>query len=216
MYKEIIKELKFLSEPKFAAWLMPFLSITKDSDEIVLGIRVPILRKLAKKYKDINFETLEQLLQNNIHESRALAIFIMLLKSKKEPESICKLYLSNLKWINNWDLVDYSAPYIVAPNVNKNDLRELASSDYLWANRVAMISTLHYIRLNDYDLTIEFAKKFINHPNHLIHKASGWMLREIGKREVNVLLEFLEKYSNTMPSVMRSYAKEKIRLLTTI
>lgn len=216
MHKKIIEELQTFSEPKFAEWLKPFLSITKNSDEIVLGVRVPILRKLAKKYKDIDFKDLEHLLQNKIHESRALAIFIMLLKTKKEPEKMCKLYLENLKWINNWDLVDYSAPYIVAPNVDKIILKDLANSDYLWANRVAMVSTLHYIRLNDFDLTIEFAKKFMNHPHHLMHKASGWMLREIGKRDVNVLLNFLEKYSNSMPSVMRSYAKEKIRLLTTI
>ena len=123
---------------------------------------------------------------------------------------MCKLYLNNLKWINNWDLIDYSAPHIVAPNVNYEELRELANSDYLWANRVAMVSTIYYIRQGDFTLALEFAKKFMNHPHHLMHKATGWMLREIGKKDKKTLVEFLDKYSTKMPAIMRSYAREKL------
>lgn len=210
MYQEIVNKLKNLSEIDFANWLKPFLSITEDSNETVLGVRVPHMRKLAKEYKNIDITTLTKLLQNDIHECRALAIFIMLLKSKKEPEKMCKLYLNNLEWINNWDLIDYSAPHIVAPNVDYDELRELANSDYLWANRVAMVSTIYYIRQGDFTLALEFAKKFMNHPHHLMHKATGWMLREIGKKDKKTLVEFLDKYSTEMPAIMRSYAREKL------
>ncbi|MBE7702933.1 MAG: DNA alkylation repair protein [Cyanobacteria bacterium SIG28] len=211
MYQEIIENLKALSESKFAGWLAPFLSINENSEEKILGIRVPILRKMAKNFCDIDTETLEKLLSSNYHEAKSLAIFIMLLKSKKEPNLICELYLKNLEYINNWDLVDYSAPHIVAPNVDKEVLKTLAESDYLWANRVAMVSTIYYIKQKDYALTLEFAKKFITHPHHLMHKASGWMLREVGKQDEKVLIEFLNKYSSKMPSVMRSYAKERLK-----
>ena len=211
MYQEIIENLKALSEPKFAGWLAPFLSINENSEEKILGIRVPILRKMAKNFCDIDIETLEKLLRSNYHEAKSLAVFIMLLKSKKEPNLICELYLKNLEYINNWDLVDYSAPHIVAPNVDKEVLKTLAESDYLWANRVAMVSTIYYIKQKDYALTLEFAKKFMTHPHHLMHKASGWMLREVGKQDEKVLIEFLNKYSSKMPSVMRSYAKERLK-----
>lgn len=211
MCKKIINHLETLSEPAFADWLRPFLNLTKDSNEKVLGIRVPRLRKLANEYKDIPDETLLNLLKSNIHEAKSLAIFIMLKKVKKEPEKICKIYLNNLEYINNWDLIDYSAPHIIAPNVDEKTLRELANSDYLWANRVAMVSTIYYIKQKDFQLALEFAEKFIYHPHHLMHKASGWMLREIGKQNESVLIRFLEKFSTQMPSVMRSYAKERLK-----
>lgn len=211
MYQKIINEIEQYSEVDFAQWLRPFLSIKPESDEILLGVRVPILRKIAKKYKDIDIKNLKQLLTCKIHEARSLAIFIMILKSKKEAKAMCDLYLDNLEYINNWDLIDYSAPHIVAPYANKSILRELADADYLWANRVAMISTHHYIKQGDFELALEFAEKFINHKHHLMHKAAGWMLREIGKKDVSTLKDFLYKFSNAMPAVMRSYATERLR-----
>ena len=210
MYKEIIRELESLSEPAFAKWLRPFLSIDENSDEVLLGVRTPILRKLAKKYKNLSEKELQSLLSSNIHESRALAIFVMLIQTKKEPQRICSLYLKNIDRINNWDLVDYSAPHIVAPNVDTSVLRELACSDYLWANRVAMVSTIFFIKRGDFSLALEFAERFMTHPHHLMHKAAGWMLREVGKKDVQTLLKFLERCDKKMPAVMRSYAKEKL------
>ena len=211
MCEKIIEEVQSFAEPDFAEWIKPFLNINENSEEIVIGVRVPILRKLAKKYKDIEIEKLKKLLQNNVHEIRALAVFIMILKSKKEPHLICGIYLQNLEYINNWDLIDYSAPHIVAPYVTEEVLIGLAEADYLWANRVAMVSTIYFIKKGDFKLALKFAKKFINHEHHLMHKAAGWMLREIGKKDVEVLKQFLDKYSNKMPSIMRSYAKEKLR-----
>ena len=208
MYKEIVKDVLKYAEPKFAEWVKPFLNITDESDEIVLGVRVPTLRKLAKKYKNISYSVLQELLKAKEHDIRALAVFIMLEKNKKESQKICKLYLDSLDTINNWDLIDYSAPHIVAPNIGEDELRQLADSEYLWANRVAMVSTIYYIKQGDFRLALEFAEKFISHPHHLMHKATGWMLREIGKRDIEVLKTFLEKHSKNMPSVMRSYARE--------
>lgn len=208
MYKKIIAELETLAEPEFAKWVKPFLSIT---DEPLLGVRVPKLRKLAKANKDINEDELLQLLKSEIHEARTLALFIMLHKAKKEPQKMCNIYLENLEYINNWDLIDYTAPHIVAPCCGEKVLRELAEADYMWANRVAMVSTIYFIKQGDFKLALEFAKKFISHPHHLMHKASGWMLREIGKKDEKVLRDFLEKYSTRMPSVMRSYAREKLK-----
>ena len=211
MYQKIIEEIKQNSEPKFAEWLRPFLSINSDSKEVLLGVRTPILRRLAKKYKDVDLEALKRLLTSNIHESRSLAIFIMILRTKKEPQKMCELYLDNLEHINNWDLIDYSAPHIVAPNVSDVVLRGLAESDYLWANRVAMVATIYFIKKGDFTLALEFAEKFMLHEHHLMHKAAGWMLREIGKKDVDVLKHFLDKNAAKMPSVMRSYACERLR-----
>ena len=121
------------------------------------------------------------------------------------------LYINNLEYINNWDLIDYTAPHIIAPVIREEQLKELAESSYLWANRVAMVSTIYYIKKNNFNLALELAEKFINHPHHLMHKASGWMLREIGKRDLNTLMKFLTKHEKQMPAIMRSYAKEILR-----
>ena len=211
MYNEILEELNFISDENFARWQRPFLNLNEDSEEILLGIRVPLLRKMAKRYQNIDMELIQKLLDSNIHEAKSLAIFVMLIQVKKEPIQVSELYLKKLDKINNWDLIDYSAPYIVAPYVNITVLRELACSDYLWANRVAMVSTIHYIRQGNFELALEFAEKFISHKHHLMHKAAGWMLREVGKKDVDVLLKFLKKNSKSMPAIMKSYAKEKIR-----
>ena len=210
MCEKIINEVLSHSDSKFADWLRPYLNINNNK-EILIGVRTPILRKLAKKYQDIDNTKLQNLLTNNIHEIRALAIFIMLNKAKFTPEKMCELYLKNIEYINNWDLIDYSAPHIIAPIVTKNKLLELANSKYLWANRIAIVSTIYYIKQNDFELTLEIAKKFINHDHHLIHKATGWMLREVGKKNEKILKKFLNKYSKIMPSIMRSYATEKIK-----
>jgi 3-methyladenine DNA glycosylase AlkD len=207
MYQEIIEELHSLADPVFAKWLSPFLGNPKD--DVILGIRVPKLRRIAKRvYKFIDNETVSNLLNNDYHEARELALFIMILKSKYEPQTMCDIYLSNIKRINNWDLIDYTAPHIIAPVLSKGELKRLANDKLMWINRIAMVSTIYYIKQNDFDLTIEFAEKFLNHPHHLMHKAVGWMLREVGKRNLDLLEQFLFKYEKQMPAVMKSYAKE--------
>lgn len=212
MDKEILQILKSESDEKFANWLKPYINLTNNTDEIVLGIRVPILRKLASVYKNIEIEDLINLLHSKYHEARMLALFIMLKKVKQFPEMMCKIYLDNLDYINNWDLIDYTAPHIVAPNVSPNKLRELFESDYLWATRVAIVSTIYYIKRGDYQLILEFAQKTMQHPHHLIHKATGWMLREVGKKDNKVLKEFLLVHKSEMPSIMKNYANEKLKI----
>lgn len=213
MYSKIIDELKSLADNKFAEWCKPFLSIKDDSQDLILGIRVPILRKLAKKYSNIDIKDLLKLLQNQYHEARALALFIMIIKAKKEPEKMCEIYLDNIAYINNWDLIDYTCPHIVAPNISQTKLLELANSKDLWSNRVAMVSTIYFIKKGDFKNALQFAEKFMTHPHHLMHKAAGWMLREIGKQDIKVLSDFLNKFSAQMPSVMKSYAQEHLRKL---
>ena len=112
MYEQIVNEIKKSADPKFAQWFKPFLSITSDEQDCILGVRVPILRGIAKQYADIDYTNLKKLLQCKYHEAREVALFIMILKSKKEPEKMFNLYISNIQYINNWDLVDISAPYI--------------------------------------------------------------------------------------------------------
>ena len=211
MCEKIVEEVKTFAEEDFAKWAKPFLSITNESQDIVIGVRAPQLRKLAKKYKNIDLNILKKLLSHKIHEIRALAIFIMILKSKKEPHLMCELYLQNLEYINNWDLIDYSAPHIVAPYATQEVLQSLTETDYLWANRVAMVSTIYFIKQGSFQLALEFAEKFISHNHHLMHKAAGWMLREVGKKNKEVLLKFLNKHSSQMPAIMRSYAMERLK-----
>lgn len=211
MYQKIIIKLNSLADLNFAKWLRPYINLNENSPEKVLGIRVPVLRKLAKDYSDLDSVILEKLLQSNIHEAKELALFIMLIQNKKNPDLMCKLYLDNLEYINNWDLVDYTAPHIIAPNCDEVKLRELADSEYLWANRVAIVSTIYFIKQCNYKLALEFSEKFITHQHHLIHKACGWMLREIGKKDLAVLIDFLNKHSEKMPGVMKSYATEILR-----
>ena len=211
MYQEILKLLKAYEEPKYAEWLKPFIRFDEYQNEELLGVRVPTLRKLAKNYKNIDKNDLIKILHSNIHEMRLLAVFIMVLKSKKEPIEMCEIYLENLDYINNWDIIDYTAPHIVSPNISKNKLKELANSNYLWANRVAMVSMIYFIKQRDFNLTLEFAKKFMYHKHHLMHKAAGWMLREIGKVDINVLKDFLKENEKNMPAIMRSYATEHLK-----
>ena len=210
MFDVIFNDVKNFAEPDFANWLKPFINFDNYKNEILLGVRAKNIKQLAKKYKEIDDMILLKLLHNNCHDLRLLAIHIMVLKAKYEPDKMCKIYLENLNFINNWDLIDYSAYKIVAPCVSKNVLRQLANSDYLWANRVAVVSNIYYIKKGDFELIFEFAKKYLKHNHHLIHKAVGWMLREVGKQNKKSLMDFLEKYENKMPSVMRSYAKERL------
>lgn len=211
MHTKIIEEVMTFAEPKFADWIRPFLSLENNKTDFLIGVRTPILRKLAKKYCNISHKTLNKLLTNKYHEIRALALFIMVIKSKKEPEKMCELYLKNHKHINNWDLIDYTCPHIIAPIISKEELIKLSDSDFLWENRTAMVSTIYYIKKNDFSLALNFAEKYIKHPHHLMHKAAGWMLREIGKKDLDTLINFLNKFSDTMPAIMKSYAREHLR-----
>jgi len=180
-----------------------------------LGIRVPVLRGLAKEYADLPFDDILRLLHTNIHEQRFLALLLLVQGFRKaDPEGeqlIYEQYMANTARINNWDLVDVSAMHIVGPYLLERDkkiLSELASSCSLWKRRIAIMATFHFIRQNRFETTLELAEILLYDREDLIHKAVGWMLREIGKRDQGAEEAFLQKHYRVMPRTMLRYAIE--------
>jgi len=218
--KEIINELKSLSDKDFAKWVAPILQITENgygNGDKLYGIRTPILRNTAKKYTNIDNNSLEVLLKNEYHEVRMLALLILIHKFDKEKDNkkYVEIYLKHADYINNWDLVDITAPKVIGKYLwnNKKELNlleNLSKSNHLWKERIAIVSTLYLIKQGFFTPTLKLAEKYIHHPHHLIHKATGWMLREIGKKDINVLYKFLDKYAGKMPRVMLRYSLEKM------
>jgi len=181
-----------------------------------LGIRVPVLRKLAKEYQTITVEEAERLLKSPIHEERLLSLFILIhIYSKGEEavkKGIYKLYLNNTKFVNNWDLVDVSAEHIVGNfllNKGKNPIYRLAKSEDLWERRISIMSTFYFIKHGQYSETMKISKVLLHDNEDLIHKVIGWMLREVGKRNLPLEEEFLKKYYKEMPRTMLRYAIER-------
>jgi 3-methyladenine DNA glycosylase AlkD len=182
------------------------------------GLKVPQQRIAVCKYwKDINLKDVEKLLQHRIHEVRFTALMILIEKYKKADDDtksvIAKIYFRNSECVNNWDLVDLSAPHIPGHYWHNNSLKgfwEYAKSGILWKERIAMISTLYFIRQERFAETLALSKLFLMHNHDLMHKASGWMLREVGKRDTKPLISFLNKYSKLMPRIMLRYSVEKL------
>ncbi|MBN2730787.1 MAG: DNA alkylation repair protein [Balneolaceae bacterium] len=180
-----------------------------------LGIRVPDIRKIAKRFEKLSLIQIEKLLHSGYHEERLCALIILVNRFKKanpaEQERIYKLYLANTSYVNNWDLVDTSAYKIVGPYLedrNRDVLYDLAKSDNLWERRIAIISTLYFVNNNDFKDTLAIAEKLLDDNHDLIHKATGWMLREVGKRDQEKEESFLEKHASQMPRTMLRYAIE--------
>lgn len=219
--KLILKELYELEDKDKALSSLRFFK-TKEGEygygDKFLGITVPLQRKIASKYyKLLSLEEIDNLIKNEYHEIRLTTIFILVYKYKKsnleEQKKIVDLYLNNTKYINNWDLVDSSASYILGSylyenNIDKNILYELVKSTNLWEQRISIIATGYFIYKNSYSDTINLALLLMNHKHDLIHKAVGWMLREIGKRDKRVLTDFLDKYYKEMPRTMLRYSIE--------
>jgi 3-methyladenine DNA glycosylase AlkD len=181
-----------------------------------LGLTVPEQRKIARKYKDLSLKNVQKLLNSKIHEHRFIALVIVVNRFKQtkdinDREKIIKFYLDNTKNINNWDLVDVSARILgeYLYDKDRTKLYDLANSNNLWEQRIAIIATSYFIDKNEFTDTIKISEILLNHKHDLIHKAVGWMLREVGKRDLNVLIEFLNKYYTVMPRTMLRYAIEK-------
>jgi len=186
-----------------------------DGDRFI-GVRVPELRRLSRQYRTLDRQSIVKLLQSKVHEERHLALFILVLQFKRgndrQRRSIYDLYLANLSFINNWDLVDCSAEHIIGgwlETRKKTRLDKLARSADLWPRRVAMLATFHYIKQNDYKDALRIARQLLNDDHDLIHKAVGWMLREIGKRDNATEEAFLQTHYRNMPRTMLRYAIEK-------
>jgi len=184
--------------------------------DIFIGVKVPDLRRLAKKYSALDLSDSEKLIQSPINEERQLALYILTNQFKKGDtkiqEKIYEFYLKNLKFINNWNLVDVSAHLILGAyllNRDKSTLFDLANSENLWKRRISIVATWYFIRNQELDTTIEIAKILLNDNHDLIHKAVGWMLREMGKKDEDKLVIFLEKYAEIMPRTMLRYSIEK-------
>ena len=186
--------------------------------DIFIGISVPDQRKICKKYTNLSLKDLTSLLHSKEHELRTCALYILVDKFEKEniKDEIFNLYLKNTQWINNWDLVDASASYIVGEYLdNKKDkmkvLTSLANSKSLWEKRIAMIATMAYINKGRPEEAIKIAETLMSDSHDLIHKAIGWMLREIGKKvSEKEHLKFLDRYATTMPRTTLRYAIERL------
>jgi len=174
---------------------------------------VPESRKIAKTYADsAGLSAIKQLLCSQVHEERLVALLMLVTKYKTQRTQIAKFYLRNLDRVNNWDLVDLSAPSILGPYLAGADrllLYKLAGSKNVWKRRVAIVTTLNFIRNDDLDDTFRIAKILIHDDHDLIHKAVGWMLREAGKRDVVAEEEFLRSHCRDMPRTMLRYAIER-------
>ncbi|MGF1601057.1 MAG: DNA alkylation repair protein [Thermosynechococcaceae cyanobacterium] len=216
---EIGKILKRLADFAIATQTQRFFKTGKgeysEGDQF-LGIRVPVLREQAKKFEDAPLKEVQKLLESPFHEERLCALLILVRKFAKgtpaEKTRIYTLYLNSTQSINNWDLVDSSAYHIVGPYLEHQDrrpLHELSKSDSLWERRIAIISTFHFIRNYQYDDAISISKQLLNDPEDLIHKAVGWMLREIGNRDMVTEETFLKDHYQQMPRTMLRYAIEK-------
>jgi 3-methyladenine DNA glycosylase AlkD len=184
--------------------------------DIFIGITVPVLRSLSKQYQDLSFAETLQLLKSPIHEERLLSLFIFILKYNKSDltgkEKIYKIYLNHTKYINNWDLVDVTAKHIVGDFLKDRDrepLYRLARTGSLWEKRIAVLSTFHFIGNNDFKDALKIAEILVQDEHDLIHKAVGWMLREVGKRSIDCEERFLNKYYKIMPRTMLRYAIER-------
>jgi len=214
------QELNSLASPAQAAILQRFFKTGPGeygSGDIFLGIYVPKQREVAKKYLELTFADIQNLLNSKIHEYRFVGLIILteLFKRSTEinQEKIYKFYLKNFRNINNWDLVDITCPSIVGNFLLSHPrkiLYDFARSNNLWKKRIAIISTLSFIRQNQFTDTLKLSHILLKDKHDLIHKAVGWMLREVGKRNVVVLLAFLNKYYPLMPRTMLRYAIEKL------
>ncbi|RJP36076.1 MAG: DNA alkylation repair protein [Desulfobacteraceae bacterium] len=216
---EIQERVRREANPKVASQLQRFFKTGPGQygeGDVFLGIRVPDLRRLTRAFGDVPMPVLPLLLASPFHEERMLALLLMIRGFESGDERarkrIYRFYLSNTRHINNWDLVDASAPQIVGAYLHdreKTPLYELARSSMLWERRISMVAAFHDIRRHHFDDALAISALLLADKEDLIHKAAGWMLREIGKREVSVLERFLIRHYRDMPRTMLRYAIEK-------
>jgi len=214
-------EIKSLANPERAKISQRFFKTGKGEygeGDIFIGITVPESRKIAKKYLLLQLEEILELLKSKIHEERLIALLILIEKFKKakknkvEKRKVFEFYLNNSQHINNWDLVDLSADKIIGEflfNEDKQLLHHYAKSKNIWQRRISIVSTYAFIRKRKFGETLAIAQILINDEHDLIHKAVGWMLREVGKRNSQVLETFLQQHYKIMPRTMLRYSIEK-------
>jgi 3-methyladenine DNA glycosylase AlkD len=215
MVTTLRKHLRQFAEPDRTRFLQGYFK----TPEPFLGIRVPVLRKLARQYRSLPTADVTALLRSRVHEERALALMILVQAfAKAEPlrrAAIYRVYMKHRRYINNWDLVDSSAPGIVGAHLmtkGRQTLDVLARSMNVWDRRIAIIATHHFIKRGEYRDTVRVASMLLADEHDLIHKATGWMLRELGKRAPATLHGFLDAHAGHMPRTMLRYAIERLPL----
>ncbi|MCX6751087.1 MAG: DNA alkylation repair protein [Candidatus Pacearchaeota archaeon] len=221
MLNELLSEIRSQKNDVNAKNLQRFFKTGKGQygeGDVFLGIKVPIQRNVAKNYTELSFKDLQNLLDSNIHEYRLIALIILVNKYKKSKKDklkqrqIFEFYLKNTSRINNWDLVDLSAPNIVGDfsSIEGTEiLKFLAKSNNIWERRIAILSTAPFIKKRIFGETLSIADMLLKDEHDLIHKAVGWMLREVGKRNQEVLELFLKERYKEMPRTMLRYSIEK-------
>lgn len=218
---QIWNDLQKRAIPEKALFLPGFFKTGKGQygeGDLFLGVTVPDQRRIAKEYwKAVAMDELDKLIQSPYHEVRLTSIFMLVSKFQKaknqnEKKIWVDFYLKNRSWVNNWDLVDSSAHLILGDYLFDKDrslLYDLAKSGMLWDQRIAIMSTYHFIRKMDFSDTLKIAEILLHHPHDLIHKAVGWMIREVGNRDFETAKQFLHKHYQNMPRTMLRYAIEK-------
>ncbi len=216
--EKIKKDLRKLARKEKISIYQNFFKTKKGQygeGDIFIGVSVPNTRKIAGKYKDSELSVIEKLLGSKIHEERLLGVLILVKKYQKTNDNkIFLFYKKHNKKINNWDLVDLSADKIIGHyyynNINRMpELYNLAKSNNLWEKRTSIVSTFYFIKNNNFKPTIIISESLLGDKHDLIHKAVGWMLREVGKRDKKTLVDFLKKHYKNMPRTMLRYSIEK-------
>lgn len=220
--KDIENALARVADPKRAKLSQRYFKTGPGEyaeGDIFLGVPVPAQRAVAKQFYALSFDELDKLLVSPIHEHRFTALVILVRQFARANEQMQKrifeFYLAHSKYINNWDLVDVSAPKIVGEYLwrtgeQKTLLAELGASRELWRRRIAVLATSAFIMREDFVPTLTVAKQLLSDEHDLIHKAVGWMLREVGKRDRQTLLDFLDRYYKQMPRTALRYAIERL------
>jgi 3-methyladenine DNA glycosylase AlkD len=224
---ELIRcEMQAIANPKDAFVLQRFFKTSHGQygyGDIFVGIRVPTLRQISRKYAKLSLGGIEMLLHSKIHEERMVAILILIQQQQQQAQmaqkdakctdKIVKFYLKNIEHVNNWDLVDVSAPkilgaYLLDNRQERSILYRLSSSNNLWQRRISIVSTLAFIRKNEFDDALKISAILLSDSHDLIHKAVGWMLREVGKRDAAIEESFLNQHYKNMPRTALRYAIE--------
>ena len=223
MYNQILEALQFLSTPEKRDFLPYFFKTGKgqyaEGDQFI-GVVVPDSRKLVKEYwQKATLDDVQEILKSEFHEMRLVALLILVTKfektkDEKEKKTLVDFYLKNTKYSNNWDLVDLSCYKLLGrycfDNQKDDILKKLSNSENMWEKRIAIVATMYHIKKGSYDLTIELALNNLNHSHDLMHKANGWLLREMGKKDEGKLLNFLKTHYQNMPRTSLRYAIEKL------
>lgn len=219
MLKQLLSEIKKSADPKRAEvskWFFKTGPGQYGEGDVFVGLAVPQMRVIARKFQDLELKDILQLLNSKIHEHRFIALVILTMKFKKADDKnkkiIADFYLKNARNVNNWDLVDTSAPYILGQYLLERPrqvLYRLARSSNLWEKRISIIATQAFIKNNQFTDTLKISEILMTDTHDLIHKAVGWMLREVGNRDMKTELKFLDKHYRNMPRTALRYAIEK-------